>query len=88
MYQNINHITHHSIPLCITDKSNNAIISTSKVPILESESTKHIQNLKQIKLEDISISLKQKQANITTIEVLLITVSAYINSKEVAMITD
>lgn len=88
MHHNTNHKSHHPIPSCITDKSNDAKISTARVPILESESSKLLQNLKQSKSEDININLKQKQANITTIEVLLITVSAYINSKEVAMITD
>lgn len=88
MHQKTNHKLHHPIPSRITDKSNNAINSTARVPILESESSKLLQNLKQLKSEVINIILKQKQAKITTIEVLLITVSAYINSKEVAMITD
>lgn len=80
MHQKTNHKLHNRIPSRITDKSNNPINSTAKVPISESESTKHIQNLKQIKSEDININLKQKKAKIPTVEVLLITVSAYINS--------
>lgn len=88
MHHNTNHKSHHPIPSCITDKSNNAINSTAKVPILESKSLKLLQNLKQLKSEDNNISLKQKQVKISSIPVLLITVSAYINSKEVAMITD
>ena len=88
MHQKTNHKLHHRIPSRIIIKSNNAINSTAKVPILESKSLKLLQNLKQSKSEDININLKQKQAKIPTVEVLLITVSAYINSKEVAMITD
>jgi hypothetical protein len=75
------------IPLCIRNKSNNAISSTARVPISESKSPKLHQNLKQIKSENINISLKQKKANITTIKVILITVSAYMTSKEVEMKT-
>ena len=80
MHHNTNHKSHHPIPSRITDKSNNAKISTARVPISESESTYLLQNLKQIKSEDINISLKQKQARITTTKVILITISAYINS--------
>ena len=83
MHQKTNHKLHHPIPSCITDKSNNPINSTAKVPILESESSKLLQNLKQLNSENININLKQKQAKIPTVEVLLITVSAYINSRKV-----
>lgn len=88
MHQKTNHKLHHRIPSRITDKSYNAINSTTRVPILESESLKLLQNLKQSKSEDININLKQKKAKIPTIEVLLITVSAYIYSIVVYMITD
>lgn len=67
-------------PYFITDKSYNAINSVAKVPIIQFESSKLLHNLKQIKSEDINISLKQKQARITTTKVILITISAYINS--------
>ena len=83
MHQKTNHKLHHPIPSCITDKSNNPINSTAKVPIIQFESSKLLHNLKQLKSVDINISLNQKQARITTVEVLLITVSAYINSIEV-----
>ena len=83
MHQKTNHKLHHPIPSRITDKSNNPINSTAKVPIIQFESSKLLQNLKQLKSVDINISLNQKQARITTVEVLLITVSAYINSIEV-----
>lgn len=88
MHQKTNHKLHHPIPSCITDKSNNPINSTAKVPISESESSKLLQDLKQIKSEDNNIISKQKQSKITTVEVLLITVSAYIYSIVVYMITD
>ena len=88
MHQNTNHKLHHRIPSRITDKSNNPINSTAKVPISESESLKLLHNLKQLKSEDISISLKQKQVKISSIPVLLITVSAYIYSIVVYMKTD
>lgn len=41
-----------------------------------------------MKSKDINIISKQKQVKISSIPVLLITVSAYINSTEVEMITD
>ena len=83
MHHNTNHKSHHQIPLRITHKSNNAINSIARVPIIQFDSSKLLQNLKQIKSEDINISLKQTQAKITAITVLLITVTAYINSIEV-----
>lgn len=79
---------HHMIPLLIRNKSNNAISSTTRVPISESKFPKLHQNLKQIKSENINISLKQKKANITTIIVILITVSVYMTSMGVDMKTD
>lgn len=75
------------IPLWIRNKSNNAISSTFWVPISESKSPNLHQNLKQIKSQNINISLKQKKANITTFKVILIIVSAYMTSKEVEMKT-
>ena len=85
--QKTNHIMHHMIPLWIRNKSNNAINSTARVPILESVSLNLLQHLKQLTSENINISLKQKKANITTINVILIIISAYMTSKEVEMKT-
>ncbi len=54
---------------------------------MESVSLNLLQHLKQLTSENINISLKQKKANITTIKVILIIISAYMTSKEVEMKT-